>query len=260
MRHAPTPPLATRKPYPRAGWPAARVPVATLPGPYRRQSNDPVRRGALRFPNCARPSPGLRRYRSRRAVRPGIRSLGLKELPHGQTARSRHVRAQGRCSCLQTLSPFTPASRSRMEPETLFALNSQTIQFLFILISEWLVHFRAQRFRVLNFQELHPPADCHFALQFCRVAQDRRQQQTTLSIHLHRLAVIAGPLEQPLLGLVEAGHRAQLALDLFPLHKGIYFGTLPIPTGDVELAAVVLVEQALEFHRHFEAPFVVQSC
>ena len=62
---------------------AARAPVPTLPGPYRSQSNDLVRPGVLRFPNCVRLSPGSRRYRSRRAVRPGIRSLVLKELAHG---------------------------------------------------------------------------------------------------------------------------------------------------------------------------------
>src|SRR5579863_2325489 len=46
---------------------------------YRSQSNDPVRRGVLRFPNCARPCPPLRRYTSHRVGWLKSRSLLLKE-------------------------------------------------------------------------------------------------------------------------------------------------------------------------------------
>ena len=59
----------------------ARSPA--LPDPYRSQSNDPVRRGVLRFRNCARPGPPSRRYRSRHAGRLKNRSLLLKEPGHG---------------------------------------------------------------------------------------------------------------------------------------------------------------------------------
>src|SRR5438874_10837379 len=53
---------------------------------YRSQSNDPVRRGALRFLSCARPSPPWRRYKSRHAVRLKSRSLLLKEPERVQPA------------------------------------------------------------------------------------------------------------------------------------------------------------------------------
>src|SRR5208283_4129715 len=157
-------------------------------------------------------------------------------------------------------NPFSIHSHSEIANGTRnwLALNSQTVELLFILRRKRLQHFFAQGFRVLHFQELHPPADRHFALQIRRLAEDRRQQQTALSIHLYRLAEIAGPLQQPLLGLVEIGDRIQLAFDLLPLLKGICFGTLAVPAGNVELRAVVLVDQALEFRRHLEAPFFVE--
>src|SRR5271157_5277717 len=151
-RREPTPPSASHQLARLVDCSAARVPVPAPPGPYRSQSNDPVRRGVLPLPNCVRLSPGLRRYRSRRAVRPGIRSLVLKELPHGQNSCSRHVRRQGRCSLLQTLCPLTPIP-SRMEPETCLALDPETIQLLFILRSKRFQYFFAQRFRVLYFEK-----------------------------------------------------------------------------------------------------------
>src|SRR5438045_9631845 len=56
---------------------------------YLRQSNDPVRRGVLRFLSCARQGPPWRRYKSRHAGRLKSRSLLLKEpkrvqFPHVQ--------------------------------------------------------------------------------------------------------------------------------------------------------------------------------
>src|ERR1700691_1469667 len=50
--------------------------------PYRAQSNVPVRRGVLRFRNCAHPGPPWRRYTSRHAARLKSRSLLLKEPEH----------------------------------------------------------------------------------------------------------------------------------------------------------------------------------
>src|SRR5437660_9459299 len=56
------------------------------PDPYRGQSNVPVRRGVLRFRNCARPGPPWRLYRSHRAARLKSRSLLLKEPERVQLA------------------------------------------------------------------------------------------------------------------------------------------------------------------------------
>ncbi len=47
--------------------PASPARFPAPPDPYRPQSNDPVRRGVLRFRNCARPGPPWRRYTSRHA-------------------------------------------------------------------------------------------------------------------------------------------------------------------------------------------------
>ena len=88
---------------------AARAPAPTLPDPYRSQSNDPVRRGVLRFRNCARPSPGSRRYKFRRAERPGIRSLVVKEPGHGQNSFS-PCPPPGAPSASENLCPLTPIS------------------------------------------------------------------------------------------------------------------------------------------------------
>src|SRR5579864_3400282 len=58
---------------------ASSAPSPAPPDPYRPQSNVPVRRGVLRFRNCARQGPPWRRYTSRHAARLKSRSLLLKE-------------------------------------------------------------------------------------------------------------------------------------------------------------------------------------
>src|SRR5438309_10988101 len=63
-------------------------------GLYRSQSNDPVRRGVLRFLSCVRPCPPLRRYKSRHASRLKSRSLLLKEPERVQLA---HVQPPEGC-------------------------------------------------------------------------------------------------------------------------------------------------------------------
>src|SRR5262249_33444245 len=61
--------------------------------PYRPQSNDPVRRGVLRFRSCVPPSPPWRRYTFHRAGWLENRSLLLKEPVHGQPCH--HAPARG---------------------------------------------------------------------------------------------------------------------------------------------------------------------
>src|SRR6202041_3353400 len=76
---------------------ALRAQSSALPDPYRGQSNVPVRRGVLRFRNCARPSPPWRRYRSHPAARLKSRSLLLKELEHGWLPFHHHAQPPEGC-------------------------------------------------------------------------------------------------------------------------------------------------------------------
>src|SRR5713226_6854793 len=120
---------------------------APLPAPqdlYRSQSNDPVRRGVLRFLSCARPSPPWRRYRSRHAGRLKSRSLLLKELGHGQSAH-----AQPPEGCLLNPRP----------------LDAQFVERLLILRRELLfLDLPAVLLQVANYQVRQISGHCYFAL------------------------------------------------------------------------------------------------
>src|SRR5579864_3552766 len=76
---------------------ASSAPSPAPPDPYRPQSNVPVRRGVLRFRNCARQGPPWRRYTSRHAARLKSRSLLLKEPEHGSLAFHHHAQPPEGC-------------------------------------------------------------------------------------------------------------------------------------------------------------------
>src|SRR5207248_790649 len=130
---------------------------------YRSQSNDPVRRGVLRFLSCARQGPPWRRYKSRHAGRLKSRSLLLKEPEHDP----RH--AQPPEGCLLNPRP----------------LDAQFVERLLILRRErLLLNFLTERLQVPDDQVGQVPEHRDLALDLRRIAQDLRDQQAPLPIHL----------------------------------------------------------------------------
>ena len=196
----------------------ARFPA--LPDPYRPQSNDPVRRGVLRFRNCARPGPPWRRYKSHPAGRLKNRSLLLKEPVHGHACHHAHP-ARGYLS-----KPSSP-------------LDAQFVERLLILrrklsrssISFW----NASRLRTSKYVRF--PSTATSPLICAASAQQLRHQQASLAIHLHLLAPVVHAVQELLLRRIESGEPGQLLLDPLPFLEGIYLGNLSVQTCDVELRA-----------------------
>src|SRR5450631_2328015 len=233
MTHAATPTSAS---------PRGTTSPAQSPAPsdlYRSQSNDPVRRGVLRFLSCVRPSPPSRRYKFRHAVRLKSRSLLLKELERVQ-----FLHAQ-------------PPEGYLLNPRP---LDAQFVERLLIL-SRKLVFLDLPPilFQVAHHEVRQISRHRHFALDLRRLAQNLRHQQPALSIHLDHLPVVVGPLQKPFLRRIEGGEPRQLLLDPFPFLEGIHLCNLAIQTGDVKLQAVFLVDHALEFRRDLEPSFFVHA-
>src|SRR5437667_1031282 len=206
---------------------------------YRSQSNDPVRRGVLRFLSCARPGPPWRRYRSRHAVRLKSRSLLLKEPEHGHPA---HAQPPGGC----LLNPRP--------------LDAQFVERLLILRRELVVlDLPAVLLQVANFQIRQLPGHCHFALDLRRLAQQLRNQEPALAVHLHLLTPVVRAVEKLLLRRIESGEPCQLLLDPLPFLEGIQLCNLPVEARDVKLLTILLVEHALEFRGDFESSFFVHA-
>src|ERR1700730_2189496 len=217
---------------------------ARFPAPqdlYRAQSNVPVRRGVLRFLSCVRPNPPWRRYTSHRAERLKSRSLLLKEPEHGQPL-SRH--AQPPEGCLLNPRP----------------LDAQFVERLLILRRELLfLDLSLEQLQVAHHQIRQVPQNCHLALDLSGLAQQLRQQQPSLSIHLHLLPVIIRPVQKFLLRGIEIGEPGKLLLDPLPLLEGIQLSTLAIHARDVKLLSVLLVDHALELGRDLQPSFFVDA-
>src|SRR5215469_3286758 len=216
--------------------PASRGLSPAPGGPYRAQSNDPVRRGVLRFRSCARPGPPWRRYRSHRAGCLENRSLLLKEPEHDRC----HAHpAEGRLE--------NPRPLDTQLVERVLILRRE--RRLLDLLTEHLQVADHQVGQVAEYRDLAP--------DLRRVAQQLRDQQPSLAIHLDRLPVIVHPVEKLLLRRIEGGERRQLLLDPFPLLEGIHLCTLAVQAGDVKLLPVFLVDHALEFRGNLEPALVV---
>src|SRR5579864_4583484 len=218
----------------------AFLPPLPVPwGLYRRQSNDPVRRGVLQFLSCARQGPPWRRYRSRHAGRLKSRSLLLKEPEHGHPAHAHPARG-----CLLNPRP----------------LDAQFVERLLILRRELVVlDLPAVLLQVANFQVGQLPRHGHFALDLRRLAQQLRHQQPALAVHFHLLTPVVRSVEKLLLRRIESGEPCQLLLDPLPFLEGIQLCNLPVEARDIELLTVLLVEHALEFRGDLEPSFFVHA-
>src|SRR5580658_2334056 len=168
-----------------------------------------VTRGVLRFRNCARPNPPWRRYRSHPAARLKSRSLLLKEPEHDLVKACSllfHHHAQPPEGCLLIPRP----------------LDAQFVERLLIVR-------RKLFFRDLSLEQLQVPDDQvsqvpqnrYLALNLSGFAQQLRQQQPSLPVHLDLLPVIVGAVEKLFLRRIEIGEPCQLLLDPLPLLEGI---------------------------------------
>src|ERR1039458_1999614 len=162
----------------------SRLPSPAPPHPYRSQSNVPVRRGVLRFRNCARLGPPWHPDKFRHALRPENRSLLLKEPEHGQPLHAHPARG-----CLLNPCP----------------LDAQFVERLCVFIRKGLlVDLLAERFRVRDFQVGQIAEHCYFTANLRRLTQDLRDQQAPLPVHLHHLPVIIRAIQELLLCRIES--------------------------------------------------------
>src|SRR5271163_985044 len=162
------------------GW---RLLFPAPPDPYRGQSNVPVRRGVLRFRNCVRPSPPWRRYKSHRASRLKSRSLLLKEPEHDfvKDGSLFHHHAQPPEGCLLIPRP----------------LDAQFVERLLIFRRKlFFFDLALEQLQVPDDQVSQVPQNRYLALDLPRFAQQLRQEQPSLPIHLDLLAVIVGAIEK----------------------------------------------------------------
>src|SRR5213082_3398539 len=168
---------------------------------YLHKSNDPVRRGVLRFLSCARQGPPWRLYRSRHAGRLKSRSLLLKEpervqLPHVQ-----------------------PPEGFFLNPRP---LDAQFVERLLILRRNLVfLDVPAVLLQIADFQIRLEPHHRNVALQLRRIAKQLWKQQAPLPIHLYLLAPITGRAEKLFLRRIEGWESRYILLDPFPLLEGI---------------------------------------
>src|SRR5260370_15526021 len=99
---------------------------------------------------------------------------------------------------------------------------------------------------VRDFQVIQVPKYVHVSLGLRRLAQNGRQQQSSLPIQLHRLPVVARSHQELPLRAVRARHLRQLVLDFRPNLHRVNLGRLTGRAGDVKLAPILL--QFLQKH------------
>jgi len=129
--------------------------------------------------------------------------------------------------------------------------------FISSFVLQILSFFTYCLFQVPDREKCQIPQNRYLTLDLPRFAQQLRQQQPSLPVHLDLLPVIVGPVEKLFLRRIEIGEPCQLLLDPFPLLEGIHLSNLPIQTCDVELLPVLLVDHPLELGRDLEPSFFV---
>src|SRR5579864_1414844 len=217
----------------------SRARFAAPQDPYRAQSNVPVRRGVLRFRSCVRPNPPWRRYRSHPAARLKSRSLLLKEREHGSLF---HHHAQ-------------PPEGGLLIP---LPLDAQFVERLLIVRRElFFLDLPLEQLQVPDHEIRQIPQNRYLALDLPGLAQQLRQQQPPLPVHLDLLPVVVRPVQKFFLRRIEVGEPRQLLLDSLPFLEGIHLSNLAIQTCDVELLTVFLVDHPLELGRDLETALFV---
>src|ERR1051326_606577 len=95
-------------------------------------------------------------------------------------------------------------ARPRRAADSTLCLDPQLVESVLILTTERvLFDFLLEARHVPDFQERQIPQHRHVTLNLCRVAQQRRNQQPSLSVHLHHLPVVVRAVQKLLLGGIE---------------------------------------------------------
>src|SRR5882724_2779983 len=166
--------------------------------------------------------------RSRLIKRPDTSRCAIaSECPPAPSVASMYVPPAFTCSHSSTSSNIAGvwglASLTTSASHHLFfaALNSQRVQRFVVLVGIRLVLHFIQHSRVIHyFQAVHHAKHVHIALGLRRLAQHRRQQNSSLPIHLHHLPEVARPHQKFSFGLVRRRQRCQLVFDFRPnLHR-----------------------------------------
>src|SRR5215469_4003161 len=147
-------------------------------------------------------------------------------------------------SAVGRLRPDSPAP-SEGQP-----LNPQILERLVVVGGKrFVLHLIHHSRMIHDFEMVQTAKHIHIALGLRRLAQYRRNQHPALTVHLHHLPVVAGPLQELALGLVLAGHLRQLLFNSHPNLQGINQRRFARNARDVELIPVL--SESVEKHRGY---------
>src|SRR5579864_9265263 len=141
-----------------------------------------------------------------------------------------------------------------------FKLDAQFVQNLQVVVRNRALLQVLQRPAVIpNFQVRQVPHHVHIAFHLSRFPQHRRNQDPSLAIDFHRLAVIVRPGQELLLGTVVRREPRQLALQFLPDFHWEDPGVITGFARNVELPAKSL-ELFQKGRGYFETALLVHSC
>src|SRR5262245_8916695 len=133
--------------------------------------------------------------------------------------------------------PFTPRLAALSEG---LPLNPQILERLVVVGGKrFVLHLIHHSRMIHDFEMVQTAKHVHIALSLRRLPQYRRNQHPALTVHLHHLPVVAGPLQELALGLVLAGQLRQLLFNPHPNLQGINQRRFAGNARDVELISVL---------------------
>src|SRR5262245_37369593 len=166
----------------------------------------------------------------------------------------------GVCGARSLTSSASAVGRSRPDspaPSEGQPLNSQILERLVVVGGKrFVLHLIHHSRMIHDFEMVQTAKYVHIALSLRRLPQYRRNQHPALTVHLHHLSVIAGPLQELALGLVLAGHLRQLLFNPHPNLQGINQRRFAGNARDVELIPV-LSEPVEKHGRYLETTLLV---
>src|SRR5215831_18077246 len=166
----------------------------------------------------------------------------------------------GVCGARSLTSSASAVGRSRPDspaPSEGQPLNSQILERLVVVGGKrFVLHLIHHSRMIHDFEMVQTAKHVHVALSLRRLPQYRRNQHPALTVHLHHLPVVAGPLQELALGLVLAGHLRQLLFNPHPNLQGINQRRFARNARDVELIPV-LSEPVEKHGRYLETTLLV---
>src|SRR6266851_2598633 len=141
-----------------------------------------------------------------------------------------------------------------------FKLDAQFVQYLQVVVRDRALLQVLKRPAVIpNFQIRQVPHHVHIALHLGRFSEYGWNQDPSLAVHFHRLAVIVRPGKELLLGTVVRREPSQLALQFLPDFHREDPGVITGFARDVKLLAKSL-ELFQKGRGYFETALLVHSC